>query len=425
LTGFRWPYGALVVLITASAMPVFFVEVFGWKARPEHFAAAIVAAAVVIWLTLTERRVALNKLDYWIIAYVAINFISSAFTSSAPSATLRWALQNSLAILPYFLIRFVVTDREVLEKAFRVLLAVGIAEAAYAILCYASHLVFGSTAGISVGPYRSGISVPYGSMYEPNLLGAYAGCCAVMLLSLYVLATKNRSIYMMCFFITSVASVLSFSRAALLALIIVISWIFWKVRSAEDTGRHRRATVALAASLVVVVAVSPLGGILWERFNNLYYEGLTEETAVSRFIVIQEAVQEIPAHPLLGSGTASFNLSFDWARYVPEWADVQTTWIGNTPLRVLHDVGIVGLIALLGFFASVWWRIRTLLRGASRQASILFALWAGTLLYGISFQSTDGSILAFTWVHLGFLASASTIMTNRPELTAQLPVKES
>src|SRR5215470_4975558 len=50
LTGVHWPYGALVVLITASAMPVFFVQVFSWKARPEHFAAVIVSAAVAIWL---------------------------------------------------------------------------------------------------------------------------------------------------------------------------------------------------------------------------------------------------------------------------------------------------------------------------------------------------------------------------------------
>src|SRR5229473_4594532 len=41
----RWPYGALLVLIGMSAMPVFFVEVFGWKARPEHFAAGIVSLA--------------------------------------------------------------------------------------------------------------------------------------------------------------------------------------------------------------------------------------------------------------------------------------------------------------------------------------------------------------------------------------------
>lgn len=416
LIALRWPYGALVVLIATSAMPVFFVEVFGWKARPEHFAGALVAVAVAIWLAVSKRRLRLNNLDYWIIAYVAINFISSAFESSAPSATLRWALQNSLAVLPYFLIRLLVTDLVALERAFRILLAVGVAESSYAVLCYVSHVVLGSTIGISIGQYFSGVSAPYGSMYEPNLLGAYAGCCAVMLLSLYLLGGRKRSGYIACFLIASLASVLSFSRAALLALTIVVFWVLWKTRSAKSAEHRRLATVALAASLVVVVAASPLGGILWERFNNLYYGGLTEETAVSRFIVVQEAVREIPGHTLLGNGTASFNLSFDWARYVPEWTDVQTTWIGNTPLRILHDVGLLGLTAFLGFFVSVWWKI---LRSGSGQVPILVALWAGTLLYGISFQSTDGSILAFTWVHLGFLASASTIIVNVPALEAR------
>src|SRR4029077_17945552 len=216
----RWPYGALLVLIAMSAMPVFFVEIFGWKARPEHLPAAILAAAVTVGLALYKRRVQLNKLDYWILAYVAINFISSAFGSPAPAATLRWALQNSLAVLPYFLIRFLVTDLETLGKAFRILLGVGVAESVYGIFCYASHDVFGSTIGMSIGQYLSDVAAPYGSMYEPNLFGAYSGCCAVLLLALYVAGGQNRTGHLACFLIAALASVLSFSRAALFALVI-------------------------------------------------------------------------------------------------------------------------------------------------------------------------------------------------------------
>ena len=167
-------------------------------------------------------------------------------------------------------------------------------------------------------------------MYEPNLFGAYTGCCAVMFLSLYVLRGQNRGVYLVPFSIAALATAFSFSRAALLALIVVVCWIFWRVRSAQSSGHHRLTTIVLTATLIALVAVSPLGGVLWERFSNLYSQGLAEETAISRFIVLEEAWQEIPLHPILGSGTASFNLSFDWARYVPEWADVQT-WIGNTP----------------------------------------------------------------------------------------------
>ena len=155
LTVTRWPYGALLVLIGMSAMPRFFVEIFGWNARPEHFAVAIVSVAVGLWLLRHKREMRLEKLDYWVVAYVVINYASSAFGSSVPSATLRWALMNNLAILPYFLIRLLIRDLETLGRAFRILLSVGIAESAYGILCYVSHHVLGTVAGMDTG-YVSG-----------------------------------------------------------------------------------------------------------------------------------------------------------------------------------------------------------------------------------------------------------------------------
>ena len=131
-----------------SVMPRFFVELFGWKARPEHFAVVIVSLAVCIWLLRSNRKIRLETPDYWVLAYVAMNYVSSAFGSSSPSETLRWALLNNLAVLPYFLIRLLVRDTETFRKAFRIFLAIGIAESAYGILCYVSHHAFGTTAGM-------------------------------------------------------------------------------------------------------------------------------------------------------------------------------------------------------------------------------------------------------------------------------------
>lgn len=130
LTAVRWPYGAVFVVVGMSSMPVYFVELFGWQARPEHFAAAIVSAAVCIWLFLSKQTLRLHKVDYWILAFIAVNFVSSAFGSTAPASTLRWAVQNSLAVLAYVLIRILIRDQETLRKAFRILLSVGIAESA-------------------------------------------------------------------------------------------------------------------------------------------------------------------------------------------------------------------------------------------------------------------------------------------------------
>jgi O-Antigen ligase len=415
LTAAYWPYGALVVLIGTSAMPVFFVELFGWKARPEHFAAGIVFVAISIWFITSKRGVRLDGLDYWVIAFVVLNFFSSAFGSSAPASTLRWALQNSLAVLGYFLIRGLVRDLKTLRKAFGILLGVGLLESLYGIFCYGSHQAFGTSLGVEVGQYLFDVAAPYGSLYEPNLFGAYTACCAILFLALY-LFDGHHPWHLIASLIGSLATVLSFSRSALLALVIVICYVIWKDRRARRNEHQSKVVVfILAFALFLIVAFSPVGAILQERFSNLYYEGLTEETTISRVIILQQALQDIPGHLLIGSGTASFNLSFDWAQYVPEWGGGDTkTWIGNASVRILHDTGVLGLGAFFGFFVATWLKIRKVRKKLSRPVGLLIGLLAGTIVYAISFESTDGTILAFSWVHLGFLASAAILLNDHP-----------
>jgi hypothetical protein len=407
----RWPYGALLVLIGASAMPVFFVQIGGWKARPEHVAAVLVTFALVFWLALAKRRIQLNTIDYWIVGYIAANYISSAFGSLDSSSTLRWALQNNLAVLPYFIVRILVRDLQTMEKAFRILLGVALAESAYGILCYASNHIFGTVSGMSIGQYLTDVAAPYGSMYEPNLFGAYAASSAVMFLSLYVTNQHNRYGNLIGCFVCSIAAVLSFSRAAVCALLLVICFVLLKAPSSEFNRRAKLVIVGLGCLFALAIAVSAAGGVLQERIADLFVEGLTEKTAIARFFVIEQALQEVPHHLWIGSGTASFNLSFDWSAYIPEWAS-DKTWIGNAPLRILHDTGLIGFTAMSGFFVSLWMMIRGKLAKASRLLPIVLGLTAGLAVYGISFQFTDGTILAFSWIQLGLLASAAIISNN-------------
>jgi O-antigen ligase len=395
-------------------MPVFFVEVFGWNARPEHFAAAIVFVLVSVWLFIRRRKMRLETLDYCILTYVVINYVSSAFTSVSPSDTVRWALLHNLAVLPYFLIRVLVQDLTVLGKAFRILLWVGIIESAYGIVCYVSHHIFGTLAGMEIGQYLGEVAAPYGSMYEPNLFGAYTACCAVLFLAVYMLEGR-RFVHLLGFLVASLATSLSFSRAALLAFVLAISWVLWRALPLNERRmRKKGASFILGLGLLLIVAAATVGGVLQERFSNLFEQGLAEETTITRLIVMEEALQDIPKHPLFGSGTASFNLTFDWAKYVPEWGGSKT-WIGNAPLRILHDTGIFGLTALVTFFVLIWWKTWRGLREPNNQVAILLALSAGTLVYCISFESSDGSNLAFSWVQLGLLASTASLISKRSQ----------
>jgi O-antigen ligase len=408
LTTVRWPYGILTLLIGASVMPVYSVEFFGWNARPEHFAVFFAVVAAGIWIVKNKRPLKLNRLDYWILLFVFANFLGSSLGSSDPGSTLKWALQNCLAVLFYFLIRVLVRDAKILDHAFRIFLTVAVIESVYGIFCFLSHQVFGTTFGVSVGQYLSDVAAPFGSMYEPNLFGAYTASASVIFFALYLFA-GHRLRDLVCFLITAIASFVSFSRASLIALLVAGAYLFWKShRHAEGNALRKLLTVGLVAALILGLFLSPLGDVVRERFTNLFYEGLTEETAIARVIIIQEALQEIPGHLLIGRGTASFNLTFDWAKYMPAWSG-DKTWIGNAPLRVLHDTGLLGLASIVGFFAMVWLKIRRAVKTPSQKNSIVFALWAGMMIYAISFQSTDGTTLAFTWVQLGLLASAATV----------------
>jgi hypothetical protein len=415
LTTTHWPFGGVLVLLVASAMPLYYVPVFGWNARPEHFASAIIFLAVVIWLVISKSTLRLNKIDYWVLAYLILNFVSSAFGSSDPSSTLRWALQNSLALLPYFLIRTMVRDLKTLRYTFGILLGVGFLESIYGIVCYASHQVFGTSVGVEAGQYLVDVAAPYGSLVEPNLFGAYTACCAILFLTLYLFGV-HRTRYVICFAIASLAAVLSYSRAVLVAFVLVLAYVFWKHFRLRKTPMRNRVWFFLPLlGFVLILSAGSIGGVLRERFTNLYFQGLADDTTISRVFVAQQALQDVPDHLFFGSGTASFNISFDWAKYIPSWAG-EKTWIGNAPLRVLHDTGLVGLTAFLGFFVALAHKFRRIRKASKKPDPVLIGLIAGTFVYGIAFQSTDGTVLAFCWVHLGILASAAILIDNSDEV---------
>jgi O-antigen ligase len=270
------------------------------------------------------------------------------------------------------------------------------------------------------------VAAPYGSLAEANLFGAYAGCAAVVALAMYLIGERRLG-YLLCFLIASVAVVLSFSRAALIAFVLAAAWVCWQARHVRERQRRRTAGLILAVGLILLIVVPVVGGILQQRFADMLSEGrIGEQTTIGRLIEAQEALEEFSEHRLIGTGIASLQLSFDWSKYVPELQG-KRSWVGNITIRILHDTGLIGLVIALGFLASLWWKIRLALRARTNRTPILVALSAGALLYAISFQSTDGTLLAFPWVHLGFLSSAALWATRSDEnanVVRDTPAKE-
>jgi len=396
--------GAIVALIIASSAPRLFVEVGGLKARPEHFVCGILCISIFFLWKKRSQPVQWIWPDYLLIAYAALNLFTSLFMSIEPRQTIKWALQQVLIILTYFFLRVLIQDRKDLRKAFMALLVVGAVAVAYGIICFYSNLLFGTEFGMTIGQYGD-TPAPYGLQYEANLLGSTSGALSVMMLIMYLYERRRR--FLVGFALAFAGMAISLSRGALGATVIGLGAVaIFGLRK----GLLRRQVVmnvgkaTLCALLVVLPAVVPQ---YTERFNTMDIgEPAVDPNTLTRIVQVSSAFEEVLKHPVLGGGTSSFQLEFDWQSLGEEWEE--QGWIGNTEMRVLHDTGIVGLVIFIGFLVSLSRRSKRVLK--LEPNPMLIALLASALVYCISFQATEGTLLAFSWVHLGLIGCAIVIL---------------
>lgn len=407
----KWPYGALAVLFVASVMPRISVEIGGWNARPEHCAAFLVLAALLFRSMLHERpRIRLTLPDFVVAAYVVWNYVSSAWMSPDPKLTLRWALLNNLVILPYFLIRFLVTDERALRWAFKAFLTVGIAECALALVSFISKVFLQTSFGTETDQYAGGLGGVYGTQYEPNLLGSYAGCLAIMLLVLYFVGPRKPRWLVVGAIISIGALLVSLSRAAVIAFTLV-SVVLLLVGVRVGLVKVRKI---LPLGFILALFLAPFavtgGRNLLSRFVLLSAEGVENDSqTVARLVALTAAFDDIAQHPLVGNGTASFQLLAD-AKQLPILGE--RPWVGNSPVRILHDTGVIGLLLMASVVAVIGRNVWKAMAERSEAKEMVCALTAGCLVYAISFMSTEGTILSFFWVHIGLLASACFFATT-------------
>jgi O-antigen ligase len=404
-----WPVGCFLVLALGAAMPRFQGVLFSLHVRPEHIATlvAIVAIGIQLYRGKIELSLRLRNFDYWLIAYVAINFLSSVVNSPDPRKTLTWATLNAVVVTPYFLVRLLVRTDQDLWRALHGLLYIGVAESIYGTIAAISNHLFDSSWGVELGQYGS-IPGTYGTQYEANLFGSYTACTAVMCLALFLFSKQSgRSWYRLGLVFGLIGAVFSMTRAVFIALPITILALV--VFSARKGQFRLRWLLPVAIGVGVLLAI--LSPLVFERLNARFgdkAEMAADSSTVGRLIQIGAAIEDVKDHPILGTGTSSFQLMFKMNDVLQmNYEDDDVGWISNSPLRVLHDTGIVGLTILMAFLGTLAMAAYKALRGATRTTKLsIAALSVGLLLYAICFQATEATLLTFTWIHLALLSVA-------------------
>ncbi|MFB3815005.1 MAG: O-antigen ligase family protein [Terriglobales bacterium] len=403
----EWPAGGIVALALAAVMPAWFVQIGNTKLRPEHAAAALVGAFAVVWVVRRRAPIRFFAFDWFLLGYVGVSYLSSAIMSVEPGQTLKWAFQTTLAIAPYFILRVLLRDDHALRQAVRILVAIGVAESLFGLACLLSYRLFGTTFGVFPQQYGN-IPGVFGSHMEANLFGAYAACCGLMYMAYFLFGELRDSRHLIGFGICVTGVFISLARAALLAAAVT------SVVTLALGFHYRKIDARILIRLVGVVVlaavlISPLVyGYLEQRVRKTeaISTDLTsidpEGTTYSRLVQYAVAWGNVKQSPWLGNGVASFQLLFNWSD-IGRGED-ETSWIGNTLLRVLHDTGVAGTVLFFSFVIS----LMTAAHGEARRqiTGPLPPLLAGALIYLITFQFTEGTILSFTWIHLGLIGAA-------------------
>lgn len=400
---------ALWALLATAVMSHFFIDLGGLKARPEHILIGLLCiTALFHWRSRTEP-VRWIVADRFVAAYLGINLFSSLVMSIAPGQTLKWAVQQALVIMAYFLLRVLVREPKTLSRVVRLLIAVGALEGAYALICFYSNILFDTGFGVDVGQYGT-FPGTFGTMFEANILGAFSGACLLMALVIYF--RERRPIYLIAVAFTYAALVIALSRAAIIASAVALAVLFFAGRKNGMFNKQAVKAVRItliAASLILASAIVPL---YIERFSTVQVSDISADPDTAlRVVTIGMAVDDIVQHPMLGNGTSSFQLLVSNRELGFMDLDEIGAWIGNMETRILHDTGLIGLAIFGGFLIYLVVPAWKLLR--KEYIPELLALMLGALIYSMTFQATEGTLLAYSWVHLGLIGCVVSIYYPR------------
>jgi hypothetical protein len=144
------------------------------------------------------------------------------------------------------------------------------------------------------------------------------------------------------------------------------------------------------------------GSVFMQHAHGFFAAGSTS-SFTGRLAVAKLALKGWLHRPLFGNGSGSFF-----------YLNPTTSgWIGNLPLHILFDTGIVGFLLLLAALVAAGRAALRALRTATAawEAThfVLFGLVASGVALLASYQFTDGSWLGFTWVFFGMLVAGGRL----------------
>jgi O-antigen ligase len=299
-------------------------------------------------------------------------------------------------------------DATQLDLPVKLLLLTFASEAAYGIGAFLAY-VFGSTVSLGAN-VASGHLNAYGTLWEPNVFGAF--CAAGAVAWAWLGPGRFRHTWI------GIAACLggtlvSFTRAAWLTVLVVLAIsLFGPLRRRANL---RQLALGVAGSAVIALAVfgaeqvadyypqgAPGSPTIQPSNRGLLALLINAIDVIGRLDQVTVVLTDLGHRPLLGNGTASYGERHPIAGQ-PE------QHIANLELTVLNDTGILGLLAFAAFGIALaraaWHR---------RRDPTVAGLGVSTLVIVLTNTATETTELMITWLLLGLVLAAVDATADAP-----------
>jgi hypothetical protein len=416
--------GLLALLVVTCLLDRFTFPLGRVGIRSEQLAALIGLGAIGFWI-LSRRRgwdlLRPSPIEAILGLWFALSLVSSlAFapdTSRSVKAVALLLISSLGLLLPRRLLNPLPRQGEAarsagggtpneLDLVTKIFLVAIAAEGVYGTGAFLAH-IFGPTLSLNPNPATGHLSA-YGTLWEPNVFGAF---CAAGAVAWLWLGRRHFSHPWIGITACLGGTLVSFTRAAWVTALFVLAI------SAAGPLRKRAdlRQLALGVAGAAVIALALYGAehvadyyprIAGAPPTNPSSRGLptlltNAIDVIGRLDQVPIVLNDLGPRLLLGNGTASYGVRHPIAGQ-PE------QHIANLELTVLNDTGIVGLLVFLAFggcLAYAVWR--------RRDDPTVAGLSVAALVIVITNTATETTELMITWLMLGLVVMAVDASTKR------------
>jgi O-Antigen ligase len=444
----------LVLLVGAVSADRFGIRWHGVDLRLELIAAVVLAAAAIV--TWQVARVRLGLIEWCLAGWLAVGAFSSVVFSPAPRDSLRLTLLLVGMVAIYGVTIVLLRSRADLVRAALVWIAVGTVVAAIGLVDGILYALVGSHVGIAFDGTAMGTVVVFAprvtsTLWEANIFGSYMLIVWALAFALSLTPgarTPGRKWGLrIAMAAATIGIVISTTRVvwvvapllmlSMLAVALQRRLLPWRRLLADFVNPNLvgfAIGLALATAMSVVAcpaavsapyvsapsnptagapaaASNPLlgrgcftnGSVFMQHGQGLFQAGSTS-SFTGRLKIAQQALKGWLHRPVLGYGSGSYSYVFGAAAI---------GWLGNLPLHILFDTGIVGfvllLIALVAAGRAAFRALSAVVTAWEPAHFVLFGLVAAGLALLVTYEFTDGTWLGFTWVFLGMLVAGGRL----------------